>query len=419
MGRSSGFIHYCLSDASGLDAVIYLSRPNDEKLFLQTEELQAWFAGNTSDQAWFPLDAVESLIGKVLLTKARGSVASLVSHNQERRWSRNQSRGGTYVWPKFGFDPDADLYGVAWITTHPTLETSLILWNTLLRFPGQIRGKWLSSTNQNFTAKRTNDEEGFSPLGCAVTGHNRWLPKNDETGFFAPSQVYLTDLPDDFEQDTDRSHALARALGMKQPVDLAPVAAVLGMTQEQLELRRTLSDEEVEDTLRRREARQEFPEKVSPSPERRLQKVKAEAREAPRKSSSRKVHSSRDDYEQEKERAKQYLRGQYHADEWVICQLSHDPMPFKVVGRDDWYFEAVECVADTEKFYRQNYLALSPHFAAMFRYANHDRDRMRELVLSASGRDVNIRLADETYTLKFTSEHIRELKAVLEVEAEA
>jgi hypothetical protein len=110
-------------DASGLDPDIYFFQPNDKHLLLRTEELQAWFAGNTSDRAFFPLEAVERLVGNVFLKGARGSVASLVSQNQERRWSRNQSRGGMYVWPKFGFDPDADLYGAAWVTSHPTFET--------------------------------------------------------------------------------------------------------------------------------------------------------------------------------------------------------------------------------------------------------------------------------------------------------
>ena len=89
-------------------------------------------------------------------------------------------------------------------------------------------------------------------------------------------------------------------------------------------------------------------------------------------------------------------------------------MPFD----DDWYFEAVECVPDTQCRYQENFLALSPHFAKLFKYANHDRDQMRNLIRNAETPEIQIRLASEIYTLRFTSQHLDDLKAVLDVDAE-
>ncbi len=389
-------------------------QPEEEYLFHPTDELQAWFFRNSNDEAWFPLYAVDQLIGDIFLAKARRKVTSLLSVDLQRGW---RGKRCAYVWPKFGFDPDADLYGVASVTAKPSEETAQRLWQLLLERPQLIKGKWLSCSNQQFTVRMTTDKQGASPMGLQVI-QNRWLPRKGDAGYHTPSDLYLSDLPDDFETDTDRAQTLARTLGMKLPLDLAPVAAVLGMTQEQLETRRQLTDEEVEEILRRREPAHEFPERRSPSAERR-ERVKAGARSAPPITTSQQTGAVTDDYSFDKERAKTYLREQYRSDGVIFCQLSHEPMPFKVRSGDDWYFEAVKCVPDVQKAYPENYLALSPHFSAMFQYANHDRERLRELVLSASGTEIQIRLADSTYSLRFTSQHLEELKAVLEVDAES
>jgi hypothetical protein len=117
--------------------------------------------------------------------------------------------------------------------------------------------------------------------------------------------------------------------------------------------------------------------------------------------------------------AKEYLRGQYKAaDGKIFCQLSHEPMPFKLIDRDEWYFEAVECVPDALCRYPENFLALSPLFAALFKYANHDRERMRELIHDAKTNEIEVTLAHKVYTLRFTSQHLDDLKTVLDVDSE-
>jgi hypothetical protein len=401
--------------ASGIVEVPEWLTPFDSKLLRRSTELQEWLRENADDSFWFPTDAAAARLGDVL-RQCPDALASLLRANTAPRWDRMR---GKHVKPKGGFDPDACLDGLNFAVRNPTLERATYLWQILLVHQALIRGKWFQSTRQDFPLDdRTKEKEETSPLGHAVMNHE-WLPKEDDLGFFPPSALYLEDLPrEGFEKDSPRAAALSRALGMKQAVDLGPVSALLGLSQEQLEARRSLKDEEVEEIYRQRQARQAFPEIEPHASQRRRDRIKEEARKAPRRTSSIKEVTATDDYEADKKIAKQYLREQYRSGEVVFCQLSHEPMPFKVRDQDDWYFEAVPCVLGTRKFYRSNYLALSPHFSAMFQLANHDGERMRDLVLSATGRDVPVRLYDSTYMLRFTSQHIADLKSVLEVDAE-
>ncbi|WP_295443469.1 hypothetical protein, partial [uncultured Thiodictyon sp.] len=60
----------------------------------------------------------------------------------------------------------------------------------------------------------------------------------------------------------------------------------------------------------------------------------------------------------------------------------------------------------------------SPQCAALFKHANHDRDHMRELVNAAQSTTIEIRLASEAYRLRFTPDHLADLKAVIEADGE-
>lgn len=392
--------------------------PYDSNLLRRSTELEEWFIENSADSFWFPLDAAAEHLREILRQRP-DALACLLRENPATRWDSFRRK---HVKPIGGFDPDATLDGLDFAASHPTLERAASLWRILLDHPALVRGKWFESTRQDFPFDdRTKEKQDASALGKAVL-HQEWLPKKGEAGFFRPSALYLEDLPDHaFEKDTPRAGALERILGMKVPMNLAPVAAELGKTQEQLQFLLSVTPEEaeeLEELRQRRAAAQDFPEIISPSPERRRQNVKSQARRAPRRTSVQRVLKVPEDYEAIKEDGKRYLREQYRSGNLIVCQLAQKPMTFKVNGRDEWYFEAVECVPKPRKLYKENCLALSPHFAAMYQYANHDRERMRELILSATGREVQITLYDRTYSLRFTSQHLDDLRAVLEVDAE-
>ena len=396
-------------DASGThpEKVVW-KLPSDKAVFSRSNELEKWFAG-TAESNYFFLHPVAN---EQIETKLR-VFFGIASGALIRRSTPNNP----YRRPEGGFDGDADIVGLVDALRVISKDKAKFLWGILLEHSPLIRGKELRSGNRQFPANSTS-EVNISPLGRSCTEH-AWLPTRDDQNFYRPKEILLSQLPDDFERATPRAEGLARALGMKQPVDLTPVANAWGMTKEQLEQRRQLTDEEVNAALMRRFEAHDFPDKKSPSPDRRREKVRERAREAPRKTSSQKEQSVQDGYSEDKTAAKEYLRGQYTGPNGdLFCQLGHKPMPFKLINSEEWHFEAVGFVPDTLCRYPENFLALSPHYAALFKYANHDRDRMRDLILNTEKQEIQLRLADETYTLRFTSQHLDDLKDVLNVDAE-
>jgi hypothetical protein len=91
-------------------------------------------------------------------------------------------------------------------------------------------------------------------------------------------------------------------------------------------------------------------------------------------------------------------------------------MPFKL---DDGsaYFERVEFLSGLKKRHLQNYLALCPNHAAMFRHANSTKDFMLEMFLELAGNELEVVLAQENATIYFTKTHIADLKTIIEVDA--
>ncbi len=125
--------------------------------------------------------------------------------------------------------------------------------------------------------------------------------------------------------------------------------------------------------------------------------------------SGRNLHSKR-------ERTDPYLRNLYtNRDRETICQACQDRLPFKLAD-GSYYFEAVEFLPELEKHHYQNYLALCPNHAAMFRHANASKKQLKELFLSLDGNELGITLADHLVTVYFTNTHIADLNVVIGVD---
>jgi hypothetical protein len=90
-------------------------------------------------------------------------------------------------------------------------------------------------------------------------------------------------------------------------------------------------------------------------------------------------------------------------------------MPFKL---DDGtpYFEKVEFLPELKKRHYQNYLALCPNHAAIFKEANGSAEFMRDMFVELSGNELEVVLAQEDATIYFTRTHVADLKKVIEVD---
>ena len=90
-------------------------------------------------------------------------------------------------------------------------------------------------------------------------------------------------------------------------------------------------------------------------------------------------------------------------------------MPFKLDDGSD-YFEKVEFLPELKKRHYQNYLALCPNHAAMFKEANGSAELMCDMFLEVSDHELEVVLAQQNTTIYFTKTHIADLKKVIEVE---
>ncbi len=273
--------------------------------------------------------------------------------------------------------------------------------------------------------QRRHEEKRESSFLVGYLSSKAWVPDR-EGGFKLPADICIDNLHPEFKVDDRNGWLTAIRFGentkkrSEEYQSRNRDAQKLGfasaeVAEEAANLLKKITLEEMR-SFAARQTQHEFPEKKSS--DQRLQRIIARAHEAPKKAASVKNRSVQEGYTEDKGDAKSYLRGEYtnHGD--LFCQLSHQPMTFKLLNSEDWYFEAVECVPDTQCRYPENFLALSPHYAALFKYANHDRDRMRDLIRNAETHEIQVRLADDTYTLRYTSQHFEDLKAVLEVDAE-
>jgi hypothetical protein len=162
----------------------------------------------------------------------------------------------------------------------------------------------------------------------------------------------------------------------------------------------------------------ELPEHTSSNSVRRAEGVAAKAATAPDRLTEQRTRSVSVGRETVKEEAAQYLGHQYMSDGHMICQICKGPMPFRLDNGND-YFEKVEFLPKLKKRHNQNYLALCPNHAAMFKEANGCADMLLEMFADLSGNELEVVLAQTDATIYFTQTHIADLKAVVKVDQAA
>jgi hypothetical protein len=159
----------------------------------------------------------------------------------------------------------------------------------------------------------------------------------------------------------------------------------------------------------------ELPDHESRDPERRRNRVQEQATDAPERITDERVRSVSVGREAVKEDTEPYLREQYTKDGVMICQVCKSALPF-TLDDGSYYFEMVEFLRELKKRHYQNYLALCPDHAAMFKYANGSRDVTKALFLRMDGQELEVILAREAETIYFTKTHIADLRAVIEAD---
>jgi hypothetical protein len=305
----------------------------------------------------------------------------------------------------------------------PDLDLSRLLWRTLTSF----------SRDSHFlqAAFRRNHSWGTHHADSRLIHDLRdanWVPQGAGV-FVRPAEASSKLLPEGFPFDPGYAGLKAVKFGQEaaQQVERARqkdgVAKSLGFADaDSLERAKRFAalpqaEQEKILTAQDRAAKAALPDRDLANPQRRAQKVAAQAMNAPDKESEMRSRSVSVGTEPVKEAADQYLRQHYrNADGEMTCQICKGPLPFKLDDGSE-YFEIVECFPGLTKRHHQNYLALCPNHSAMYRFANGSADVMPEDFADLEGNELQVVLAQQDVTIYFSKIHIIDLRAVLDAES--
>jgi hypothetical protein len=394
-------------------------KPGEQGLLAETPIFKMWFHDYNGNDAFFFHSEMATLLESLSKHLRITSMSVIIGCDPSRRGTVMYLQNwGDNAQGLNGFDPRADVLALAHALNHITVDRAKYLWSLLLGIPQLIKGEVQKSSRVKDLElpNRLAKEPKYSKIGASLFS-KAWIPSADGSSFHVPNELELSALPEGFQKEGVEAEKVARALGIKVTHDIEALARGYGKSPKEIEFALSLTPEEMRKLETDRRARHPFPAGSSASPQR-LARIKEAARQAPLRSYEERTRSVPVGRQEDKNQAREYLEAEYKSGDELCCQLSHGCMPFKLLSSDDWYYEAVECVPDTKRVYRENFLALSPHFAAMFQHANRDRDEMRRIIGESLTNDVKLTLDGKPQVLRFTAKHMSDLKAVLEVDAE-
>ncbi len=419
------FVFACDGDQWCAPSEVYLDAP-----YMDTG-LVAYYEALGDKAEKFKLDdalyqnAGVSLKKIAVLAKAVGAASELqvsrcrCSLNPE--WSYLKQVGG--VRRTSPIDNDYEIQFLAGLLKNPTLALTRLVWRTVNALPND--GRHLVAIY------RWNESSGSRRVASSLVHVLRsaaWVPQGSGS-FLRPSEASQDSLPEGFpfdpgqlwlkavkwgEEISKRSEqqrqkeTFARELGFSDSSTLERAKRFASLPSEEQE--RVLADWD-------RSAALELPDHSPVHAGRRVSRVGELAAEAPERRSEERTRSVQVASEEVKAEAAQYLQQQYVVDDNIICQVCRRAMPFKL---DDGsaYFEKVEFLLGLNKRHFQNYLALCPNHAAMFRYANSSKHLMMDLFVEMTANELDIVLAQNDANIYFTQTHILDLKTVIEVDAQ-
>jgi hypothetical protein len=205
------------SSAAGTGGEQRLLRPGE--LYQRSRGLETYFGGNPD--VWFAADRYGPWRRQLREMGVREAVAV---------WARTPDLfGHVLLADDFarhqrgldGFDPDAEIDGLAFALAHPSHARSEYVWNAVLAPNHRLVAGLVETSVRDGFVDATRESIGSAISEAA--GREAWLPAPDGS-FRRPAELSLADLPPTFAQDEN----LARALGLAQPV-VAQAARQLGI----------------------------------------------------------------------------------------------------------------------------------------------------------------------------------------------
>ncbi|WP_306253517.1 sacsin N-terminal ATP-binding-like domain-containing protein [Parvularcula sp. IMCC14364] len=340
-------------------------------------------------------------------------------------------------WSDYSKDRDYQIPKLKKFGELQSVKASSLIWRTLVE---KMTSQYAGPLQAEYRINLSGGSRFVESQLIHTLKKLEWVPQSGK--FVRPAAARVELLPDGFtfdpgwgwvkalefakdaELEQERERAEAESAKEKKN-KRQEAAAELGFENpDDLELLRELSELSEEDRhkmreeIRRRKVVADLPEHEPSNPERRDQRVQAQAKEAQGRETEKRSRSVSIGHGAVKQEAKQYLQHQYtDRDGLMICQVCEKPMPFSL---DDGtpYFEAVEFLSsdDLSKRHKQNYLALCPNHAAMFRHANASEDIISEMFMELDEDRLEVVLAQEDMTVYFTKTHVADLKSIFRAE---
>lgn len=410
----------CIHASGNVQDKIVWKKPGVPDVFTRTDVHETWFHGLDSVGAYFLHPSVnDELIDSAPSLVKPATVLTQNLHSSEYTVSLCKESYGNHKQGLNGFKPDATVVGLQSAFDGRNKERTSILWKIILSAPRIVSGETQSGSNRQRLDAAPKKLE-YTEVG-KLCRDRAWLPdKNGE--WRKPCELFLSDLPDEFDTTSVRAKEVADKLGMKRPVSSETIEA-LGFSSED-ELREAQAIVQSPDEFREfnefKRRRQEeanskpaLPNKTSPDPKRREEKIAKEARNTPEKTQETRARTVDPEYSGAQDDARAYLKHQYTNDDGVMfCQLCQAPQPVMLNGEP--HFEAVDCVGGINAHHEQNNLALCPNHAAMYKNGNLTPVVVQRAILESESQKIPLNLAGNEVELYFTQQHLDDLRAVLE-----
>lgn len=338
------------------------------------------------------------------------------------KWDYLRSVGGDrYTSP---IDRDFYIPSLGELLKTPGLELSRLVWRTLTALPSYP--DYLQATYQR------NQSWGARFVDSILVHELRntaWVPQGDGR-FVRPAEASRGALPEGFPFDSGSKGLKAIQFGSeaermsahkREKDDVAKIAGFSDANAlERAKRFAALPEEEQERFFTEREAaaKSAIPDRDPANPQRRARNVVEQAENAPDKESEIRNRSVSVGLEEVKAEAEQYLRQHYrNEDGEMTCQICKGPLPFKLDDGSE-FFERVEFLPGLHKRHFQNYLALCPNHAAMYRHANGCKEVIRDMVENLTGNELEVILAQRDMTIYLSTVHVIDIKAVIAAEAD-
>ena len=381
------------------------------QLYFQNEELLLYFDGNKN--AWFVSSEYDACFYGLFKNLRVNDVVYI--ERKTPRWNGHVVIAyyhGDHERGLDGFDSGMKVVGLKYALTHPTIERSLFIWNSIVvPHSACIRGVVEKSTRQTYENSTTEDRT--SEFGRFLID-TAWLPGSDGR-MYKPSELTLGDLPESFIRD----ERVADQLGMKRDI-VAKLAEEAGVPAEDIELLRQHPEEfkQWKAAISAQKQKPAFPERASSNPERRRERLAEQLSDAPNKEyeqRDRSVRTTKGAVDQVL-----WLRNQYKNEAGqMICQVCKEEMPF--IKRDgEHYFEAVEALS-RDHFtmeHEAQFLALCPLCAAMYKeFVKQDEGAMvvlKNALINMDGFEVPLHLGDLDTSIRFVETHRDDLRTIIQ-----